>query len=98
MSDAALRALHGEGKLLEGEFRPGGTHIEWCDPEILQQVRRRTLARLRREVVPAEQYVFARLLARWQGVPAPRAGTSMRCSIPSRICRAAEPIAVRPGA
>jgi ATP-dependent Lhr-like helicase len=73
-TDATLRALHSEGKLLEGEFRPGGTHMEWCDPEILQQIRRKTLARLRREVVPAEQYVFARLLARWQGVIAPRKG------------------------
>jgi ATP-dependent Lhr-like helicase len=70
-----LRSLHAEGKLLEGEFRPGGTHIEWCDPEVLQQIRRKTLARLRREVVPAEQYVFARLLTRWQSVTAPRRGT-----------------------
>ena len=31
-----LRALHGEGKLLEGEFRPTGTHQEWCDPEVLR--------------------------------------------------------------
>ncbi len=72
--DVELRALHGEGKLLEGEFRPGGMHMEWCDPEILQQIRRKTLARLRREVVPAEQYVFARLLTRWQGVTVARRG------------------------
>ena len=39
---------------------------------MLQQVRRKTLARLRREVVPAEQHTFARLLYRWQGVTAPR--------------------------
>ena len=61
-------------KLLEGEFRPGGVHREWCDPDVLQQIRRKTLARLRKEVVPAEQHVFARLLARWQGVAAPRRG------------------------
>jgi len=24
--------LHAAGKLLEGEFRPGGEHREWCDP------------------------------------------------------------------
>jgi ATP-dependent Lhr-like helicase len=72
--DAILRALHGAGKLLEGEFRPGGTHIEWCDPDVLQQIRRKTLARLRREVVPAEQHVFARFLGRWQGLTAPRQG------------------------
>jgi ATP-dependent Lhr-like helicase len=72
--EAVLRALHSESKLLEGEFRPGGVHREWCDPDVLQQIRRKTLARLRREVVPAEQHVYARLLTRWQGVRAPRRG------------------------
>jgi ATP-dependent Lhr-like helicase len=69
-----LRALHGEGKLLEGEFRPTGTHIEWCDPEVLRIVRRKTLARLRREIEPVEERVLARLLTRWQGVVVPRRG------------------------
>jgi ATP-dependent Lhr-like helicase len=73
-ADAELRVLHGEGKLLEGEFRPGGVHREWCDPEVLQSVRRKTLSQLRKEVVPAEQSTFARLLGRWQGVTAPRKG------------------------
>lgn len=73
-AEAILRSLHSESKLLEGEFRPGGIHREWCDPGVLQQIRRKTLARLRREVVPAEQHVFARLLARWQGTTAPRRG------------------------
>ncbi len=41
---------------------------------MLQQIRRKTLARLRREVVPAEQHVFARFLGRWQGVTTRRRG------------------------
>ena len=69
-----LRALHGLGKLLEGEFRPGGTHHEWCDPEVMQQVRRKSLARLRREIEPVEQNTFARFTARWQGVTVKRRG------------------------
>jgi ATP-dependent Lhr-like helicase len=69
-----LRALHAAGKLLEGEFRPGGEHREWCEPGVLQQIRRKTLARLRKEVVPAEQDVFARFLGRWQGVGSRRRG------------------------
>jgi ATP-dependent Lhr-like helicase len=73
-AEAELRLLHTDGKLLEGEFRPGGVHREWCDPEVLQQIRRKTLSQLRKEVVPAEQSTFARLLARWQGVTAPRKG------------------------
>ncbi len=66
--------LHGKGKLLEGEFRPRGQHQEWCDPEILQQIRRKSLARLRREVEPVEQRTFARFTTRWQGVATRRRG------------------------
>ncbi len=69
-----LRILHGDGKLLEGEFRPTGSHMEWCDPEVLRVVRRKTLARLRREIEPVEQRVLGRLLARWQGVAVSRRG------------------------
>ena len=47
---------------------PGGTEREWCDPEVLRQLRRRSLARLRREVEPVEQVVLARFLPAWQGV------------------------------
>jgi len=72
--EPVLRALHAHGKLLEGEFRPGGAHREWCDPEILQQIRRKSLARLRREVEPVEQHTFARFLTRWQGLTTPRRG------------------------
>ena len=72
--DAALHALHARGKLLEGEFRPQGQHQEWCEPEILQQIRRKSLARLRREVEPVEQRTFARFAARWQGVTVRRKG------------------------
>jgi ATP-dependent Lhr-like helicase len=74
--EAVLKSLHGAGKLLEGEFRPDGSHREWCDPEVLQQVRRKTLARLRSEVEPSEQRTFARLLCRWQGVTVPRRGST----------------------
>ncbi len=74
MAESSLRSLHASGVLYEGEFRPGGIHREWCDPDVLQQVRRRTLAQLRREVVPAEQKTFTRFLCRWQGITAPRRG------------------------
>lgn len=73
-AELELRRLRDEGKLLEGEFRPGGVHREWCDPDVLQQIRRKTLAHLRREVVPAEQSTFARMLYRWHGITAPRKG------------------------
>jgi ATP-dependent helicase Lhr and Lhr-like helicase len=68
----ALRQLVHEGRVLEGGFRPGGLHREWCDAEILRQIRRKSLAKLRREVEPVEQHTLARFLTHWQGVLAPR--------------------------
>jgi ATP-dependent Lhr-like helicase len=67
-----LRQLAIEGRVLEGGFRPGGLHREWCDAEILRQIRRKSLARLRREVEPVEQHTLARFLMQWQGLVAPR--------------------------
>ncbi|MGA2754553.1 MAG: DEAD/DEAH box helicase [Terracidiphilus sp.] len=68
----ALRQLAHEGRVLEGGFRPSGLHREWCDVEILRQIRRKSLAKLRREVEPVEQHTLARFLTHWQGVLAPR--------------------------
>ncbi|MGA8629613.1 MAG: DEAD/DEAH box helicase, partial [Terracidiphilus sp.] len=70
--ESALRQLAHEGRVLEGGFRPGGLHREWCDAEILRQIRRKSLARLRREVEPVEQRTLARFLTHWQGLLAPR--------------------------
>jgi ATP-dependent Lhr-like helicase len=68
----ALHQLTVEGRVLEGGFRPGGLHREWCDAEILRQIRRKSLARLRREVEPVEQHTLARFLTHWQGLLSPR--------------------------
>jgi ATP-dependent Lhr-like helicase len=70
--EQALRQLAHEGRVLEGGFRPGGLHREWCDAEILRQIRRKSLAKLRREVEPVEQHTLARFLTHWQGLLAPR--------------------------
>jgi len=67
-----LRQLTVEGRVLEGGFRPGGLHREWCDAEILRQIRRKSLAKLRREVEPVEQHTLARLFTHWQGLLTPR--------------------------
>ncbi|HEV2326273.1 MAG TPA: DEAD/DEAH box helicase [Terracidiphilus sp.] len=70
--ERALRLLAHDERVLEGGFRPGGIHREWCDAEILRQIRRKSLARLRREVEPVEQHTLARFFTHWQGVIAPR--------------------------
>jgi ATP-dependent Lhr-like helicase len=73
-AEALLKTLLASGRLLEGEFRPGGTGREWCDPEMLGTIRRRSLARLRKEVEPVEGAVLARLSTSWQGLVRRRAG------------------------
>ncbi|HEY7011007.1 MAG TPA: hypothetical protein VH395_18790, partial [Jatrophihabitantaceae bacterium] len=47
---------------------PGGTGLEWCDAEVLRMVRRRSLARLRREVEPVPSTALARFVPAWQGI------------------------------
>ena len=63
-----LRAMSATGSLLEGAFRPGGAAHEFTDPDVLRQLRRRSLARLRREVEPVEPEILARFLPAWHGI------------------------------
>jgi ATP-dependent Lhr-like helicase len=74
-AEAALAQLAAEGRVLEGEFRPAGRGREWCDAGVLASLRRASLARLRRQVEPAEPEALARLLLDWHGISvSPRAG------------------------
>ena len=66
----ALAALEADGRVVRGEFRPEGVRREWCDIEVLRQLRRRSLAALRREVEPVEPEALARFLPAWHGRPA----------------------------
>ena len=59
---------------MQGEFRPEGVQREWCDIDVLRQLRRRSLAALRREVEPVERSAYARFLPAWHGIPADRRG------------------------
>jgi ATP-dependent Lhr-like helicase len=47
---------------------PGGSGLEWCDAEVLRTLRRRSLARLRKEVEPVPAEALARFLPQWQGL------------------------------
>jgi ATP-dependent helicase Lhr and Lhr-like helicase len=73
-ADALLKTLAAAGRLLEGEFRPGGSGREWCDSDVLQTVRRKSLAKLRKEVEPVDAPVLARLVTSWQGLVRRRTG------------------------
>ncbi|MDQ6650190.1 MAG: DEAD/DEAH box helicase, partial [Actinomycetota bacterium] len=64
--DAVLARLAATGRVVHGEFRPGGSGLEWCDAEVLRALRRRSLAKLRKEVEPAPVQALARFLPAWQ--------------------------------
>ena len=72
--DAALARLMAGGRIVDGEFRPGGRGREWCDAEVLRTVRQRSLARLRQDVEPVESTVLGRFLVGWHSLARPRYG------------------------
>ncbi len=72
--DQALAVLVSRGEVLAGEFRPGYAGREYCHPEVLRVLRRRSLAALRREVEPVPVEVLARFLPAWHGIGAESSG------------------------
>ncbi|XVQ88332.1 Lhr family helicase [Microbispora siamensis] len=66
--DEALRRLAAAGRVVAGEFRPGGRGEEWCDAGVLRLLRRRSLARLRKEVEPVPPETLAAFLPAWHGI------------------------------
>ena len=72
--DRAISDLLREGRLVAGAFLPGGTTSEQCDRGVLDAIRRRSLARLRRAIEPVDVLALARLLPAWQGVTSRRRG------------------------
>ncbi len=73
VASGVLGSLRAAGRLTEGEFRPGGSGTEWCDPEVLRLLRRRSVAALRHEAEPVPPAALARFLPAWQHV-----GTGLR--------------------
>ena len=64
----ALERLEERRRLARGAFRPGGHDREWVDLDILQRLRRRSLAVLRREVEAVDHAAFARFSAGWHDI------------------------------
>ena len=69
-----LRRLAAEGRIAEGEFLPGRRGTQWCDTSVLRTLRRRCLAKLRKEAEPVPPSALARFLPAWQNVAQPAPG------------------------
>jgi len=91
-AEAVLVRLSAEGRLIEGEFRPGGTRREWTDGNVLRMLRRRSLAKLRQEVEPVDQPVLGRFSTTWQGIVKRRQGADALLDVVEQLQGA--PIAV----
>jgi ATP-dependent Lhr-like helicase len=73
--EQALKRLSATGRVVSGEFSPGGAGSEWCDAEVLRRLRRRSLAALRREIEPVAPRVLAAFLPRWHQIGGNARGT-----------------------
>jgi ATP-dependent Lhr-like helicase len=103
----ALRRLAADGRVVEGEFTVGPVldHADWhgsqwCDAEVLRMLRRRCLARLRKEVEPVPPAALGRFLPAWHGIEpataAPRQGGRRRYANADAVLEAIERLAGAP--
>ncbi len=83
--EAELERLLATGTLLRGEFRSNGVEREWCHPDVLRLLRRRSLARLRREVEPVEPRALGRFLPKWQGIGERRSGVDRLAEVIAQL-------------
>ena len=69
-----LERFTATGRVTRGEFRPGGSGVEWCDAGVLRSIRRRSMAKLRKEVEPVSAAMLGRFLPAWQHARSPLRG------------------------
>jgi len=93
-AQTVLSRLAAENRLIEGEFRPGRIDREWTDDGVLRMVRRRSLARVRKDVEPVEPAVLGRFTTLWQGVTSPRRGVDALLDVIEHLQGAALPASI----
>lgn len=89
-----LRRLAAADRVVEGEFLPGGRSREWCDAEVLRSLKRRSLAKLRKEIEPVEPAALGRFSVDWHGVRRPRPGVDALLSAVEQLQGAPIPASV----
>lgn len=71
--DATLARLLTERAIVQGHFVGAGSELEYCDRQVFEQLYRRTLNLLRREIEPVPLAAYQALLLSWQQLGAARA-------------------------
>ena len=74
IAQSLLTRLAESGRVMQGEFRPGGVDREWVDADVLRRLRSRSLAKLRRQVEPVPPDALGRFLVAWHGIGNQRRG------------------------
>lgn len=74
--EPVLRALLHSGSLVQGEIRPDGVELDWCDADVLRRLKHRTLAKLRDAVAPVDAATLAMFLPQWHERGSQRGGPS----------------------
>lgn len=78
---ATAEGLIQEDRLVEGELVPGGRTRELCDVSVLRQIKQRSLAKLRAEIVPVPGEALARFALDWHGVGREKTGADALVSL-----------------
>ena len=72
--EQALSVLEEKGRLVRGSLRPGGHADEACDLEVLRTLKRRSLAKLRKEIEPVSVEAYTRFLIEQHALGRPQHG------------------------
>lgn len=72
--ESELAELARTGKVVRGADRGPAGNVEWCDADVWRTIKRRCLARLRRQIEPVDRSALCRFLPRWHGLHRPRKG------------------------
>jgi ATP-dependent Lhr-like helicase len=94
VAETLLLRLAEAGRLIEGEFRPGGSEREWSDPGVLRSLRQRSLAKLRQEIEPVDAEALGRFALSWHGIGSGRTGLEPLLDAIEQLQGAAIPVSV----
>ena len=94
---ATLDALEHRGRVTRGAVRPGGHGVEWVSVEVLQRMRRRSLALLRRSIEAVDHPTFTRFGLGWHGIGTGGTGTVRLVECIARLQGAAIPASILEG-